>query len=145
MTLALYGVSYYLELEERSFRETARPSIGTVVGYTEGRFRDHNGRTRTSDFDVYEFRTEDGRLVRFSSAVTGVHPRRAVGASAPLIYQPAEPTRARLDDDSVAVGRKIFGYVVPIGLVLAAIFVVVWWKSERAPRADQRNVSLNSG
>lgn len=75
-------------------------------------------RSVSYSFPVIAFRTTDGRELRASPTVNVAH-AYPVGATVDIRYLPADPTRIRVVDDSVA--RVGPGLAVGVG----AVFVLI--------------------
>lgn len=93
--LVLVGVGGVLAYSTVSFVQAAERTTGTVVDL-DVRWGSHGSRSSSrAEYPVVEFEA-DGQRHTFSSGVTSTsHPE--IGDTVSVLYDPAEPTDARLD------------------------------------------------
>ena len=132
LSALIAGAAFYLRSDERAFRERAAASTATVVLHDQNERRDTKGKRRVERFDVYEYTTQTGERVRFIQPNSATRPRRPIGTNVPVLYDPSDPNDARLDDDALSRTSTLLFLASPFGLVIAAIFLVVWRKTNRS-------------
>jgi hypothetical protein len=125
----LLAIALYLHSEDEQFKAAAARATATVVAYDDYHWRDSDNDPRVDQADVYQFTAASGQVVRFKSPISHSQPRRAIGALAQALYDPNDPSRARLDDDSRALVATILLWCSPLGLVFSAIYLWVWSRS----------------
>ncbi|WP_169944501.1 DUF3592 domain-containing protein [Microbispora sp. H11081] len=116
VVLTLTGVGGMISA--RNFQRRGQRTQGQVVRLRQGR------RTRTSGivlhYPIVRFTTAHGREVEAETPFGSYPPPALRGALVPLLYDPARPTRVRIDD---AVGRgTVRGLIwLMVGIVVLAI------------------------
>jgi hypothetical protein len=127
-------VGHYFEAEERAFRLTAVSGEAVVIGHSDSVSRS-NGKRSTTHWEHFEFVTAARRVVQFDSVITGLRPRHQVGERLKILYQPLDPTKARLDDDSATTVATLLYWVASIGFVAVTVVGVRYVRGRRARRA----------
>jgi Protein of unknown function (DUF3592) len=122
----LLAIALYLRSEAESFKATAARATATVVDHSDRHWRDSDNDERVDQADVYQFTAASGQVVRFKSLISHSQPRRAIGDHAAALYDPNDPSAARLDDDSRTLIASILLWCSPLGLVFSAIYLWIW-------------------
>src|SRR5262245_50484986 len=115
MTLFLVGFALLVRKDDQRFRARAQPAVATVVARQDTQRRDERGKLDIQKGDIYEFTAPSGQAVRFRSNITWQRPRRPIGERANILYDPGDPSEARLDDDSDSRGANVALWLSPLG------------------------------
>lgn len=117
--------------EAKALRSSSRRGIATLVGYSEGDDRDRMNRRTIRRFEVYEFSSDSGERIRFSSPVLGADAPRRLGEVVAIDYPVIAPQAARLVDDGLARTSRMALWIAPAGLLFAVPFLLIWLKGRR--------------
>lgn len=110
---------------ELSFRAGATMTEARIVEMRPSTSRDHDGRTSTVYYPVFDFTVPGGRVVRAVGPVGSGNPCCAVGDVVLVRYDPARPERASQDsfEDSWLLPTVLGAF----GTLLCLAGVLVWW------------------
>lgn len=125
------AIVVHLNNEADEFRSMSRRGTATLVDYTESDDRDRRYRQTVRRFEVYEFQSETGERIRFSSPILGADVPRPMGAVVAIDYPAVAPRAARLVDDGLPRATRMALWVVPLGMLFAVPFLIVWVKGRR--------------
>lgn len=130
ITLGLWAAG-----KSRSFLARAQPGAGTVVAHTQA-----DGR-HTASFPIVEFRARDGRVRSFQGDVGITRTQYRIGDRVAVLYDPANPENARLDDESslwyFPFGIMAFG-VASVAVAVYALLRTAWATLRRAGSSPPR-------
>lgn len=121
----------YMNDEADALRSSSRRGTATLVDYVESDDRDRMNRRTIRRFEVYEFQSEAGQRIRFTAPILGADAPRKLGDVVAINYPIVAPQAARLVDDGLARTSRMALWIVPIGLLFAAPFLVIWFKGRR--------------
>lgn len=131
VSAVLIAAGLYLRADDATFKSTAARATASVVAHEDRRWRDSNNDERVDSADVYQFTTASGQVAQFKSPISHSQSRRPVGAQAQALYDPNDPTGARLDDDSHQRMATILLWCSPFGVVISAVYFLVWARTRR--------------
>ncbi len=133
--IALWLVSLLLYLNARSFVAAAITARGTVIDYeVSDSMRVRFARTTRAYQPVVQFRTRDGRQVKFTSRMASSPPSYSRGEDVEVLYLQSEPQEAQIKDfqtlwglPAITAGLGSVFFLVGGGFFLP----VVWSRRER--------------
>lgn len=132
LAMGLVGaIVVHMNDDATELRSMSRRGTATLVGYTQSDDRDRRNRQTIRRFEVYEFRSETGENIRFSSPILGADAPREMGAVVAIDYPAVAPRAARLVDDGLPRTTRMTLWIVPLGMLFAVPFLIVWFKSRR--------------
>lgn len=116
---------------ERAFTRGALGAQGIVVGFARRRHVTHAQGHRGvgyRDHPVVSYTTRDGQETQFESPI-GTSPRlQREGQQVPILYNPANPTDARIATGCMQYGLPIFFIIFGLAMALfAATFGAFAW------------------
>lgn len=108
-----------------TFAAAARPAAGLVVDLVPSSNYRSRGDPRTY-VSVVRFATAQGRIVEFADDVASHPPRHDQGQQVRVLYDPANPTKAVIDDfggrwAGLAIVGGLAAVFAPLGLTLLAV------------------------
>lgn len=134
--IALVGAFFFvtgivLTRRERAFQRVAVDAQGVVTGFERRRITRRRFGTVSRayhDFPVVRYTTREGREVQFTSPI-GTSPRiHREGQTVPVLYDPSNPTDARLASGLMRYGLSLFFLLFGLGMLLfAACFASIAW------------------
>lgn len=130
--MALVGaLVLHMNDEAAAFRSVSQRGTATLVGYTQSNERDRRNRQTVRRFEVYEFQSDAGQRVRFSSPILADDAPRKLGEVVAIQYPAFAPQAARLVNDGLARTTRLALWVVPLGMLFAVPFLIIWYKDRR--------------
>jgi hypothetical protein len=104
----------------RRFDARAVVAQARVIGVHEERQTDLDGELTVIDVPIVRFTTRDGRIVDARTDVGNRSGTADVGQRVRVLYDPADPAQVTVAE----IERTVYGVVVAIGTVFAALLVV---------------------
>lgn len=115
--LVLLGTGVVLMLLELSFGRRAAKAQGTIVGVLLPRGKTTSLKAR---IPVVEF-TASGRTIRFPGALESVDWEEKIGQPIGILYDPADPDRASLDDWAARYSRCAAWMLIGAAVLAAGV------------------------
>ena len=120
---------WHMNEQAEDARRMSLRATATLVGFSESDDRDGSDHPTVRRFEVYEFRSDTGQRVRFSSPILGADAPRQLGANVPIRYPAYAPQAAKLVEDGLARTTRMALWVVPAGMMFAVPFLIIWIRS----------------
>lgn len=139
--VVLLAGAAFIYQSDAIFAARARSASGEVVELVRSSSRDSDGDTAQSYASRIRFTTEDDRPIEFVETISSNPPRHAPGEQVRLLYDPATPSHAIVDD---FWGRRgLLVIFTPLGVLFAALGIFLSTATLR--RARRRARLLRSG
>lgn len=112
---------------DAGFASTAEKAQGTVIGLVRQIPRDDRSQSSGVTYTaVVAFRDRSGRRQEMSEGISSNPPRFSVGEAVSVLYDPAHPSKAVVDDLWGRIGTAVIflGVALPL-VILGVVFLVV--------------------
>jgi hypothetical protein len=122
--IGLLGTAAATTYSQFAFRAGAVATQARVVEFQSSSSRDRDGRVSSVHYPVYEFTLPDGRVVRTRGPVGSGTPCCEIGDLVRVLYDPADPRRARQDsfEDSWLLPTVLGAF----GALMFGVGLLVW-------------------
>lgn len=117
-------VGIYIYSNTLAFLGRSKAATGTVVEIVVSTTDRPGKKARTTQRPLIEFRTENGEPTRFKSELGTKNSSYSVGDTVPVLYDPADPTEARIDSFLTKYGLETL--LSGLGTIFLAIGLIAF-------------------
>jgi len=125
--VSLCGTGVYLLHRSRAFRRAAGRAAGVLTGlHPDDRRSSLLGRSMPVLLPLVRFQTPDGREVETRVVYGAAFTRLSEGAPVVVLYDPADPSRARLERTSgIGVVAGVLMILAGLGICASGLFTLI--------------------
>lgn len=133
LAVSLCGGGFYWKQHNDAFRLTAERTQGQITNYTSSY---SNSSERYMHYAMVEFKTLEGKMVKFRDKVGTSHPTKKEGTAVSVLYQPDDPHDARTARNTVE------DFISAILMLIGALFFLYLIKTNIQIRRLARKYNI---
>ncbi|RKS87595.1 uncharacterized protein DUF3592 [Orbus hercynius] len=127
--ILLLAATVYLFMQQWSFVNNSQQTVASVIDYHSSFSSSTKGENKRYYYPILTFTDQTGQTVTFKSNVGTVEPSYQIGEHIEILYNPAEPDNAAVNNF-----MAIWGGVIALGLFGIILFgagIIFFWLSRR--------------
>lgn len=121
------GVGIYIYSNSLAFLDHAKSATGTVVEIAISSSNRPGKKEKVTQRPIIEFQLESGDKARFKSELGTKSSSYSVGDTVPVLYDPAEPSEARIDSFLTKYGLETL--LSSLGTIFLAIGLIAFLRT----------------